>query len=106
MVTIAQIPHLAWPPRIGPDGTFETVGQDTVEEHRQAVELLLHTPLGGLIDTPRFGTPEQAFKTGGADISQLEATVERWEPRTRRTITRTELAALAQNVNVEVQANG
>lgn len=80
------MPHIAVPLRRvqRPDGSGQGLAlyeQDSPEEIDACVFAVLNTPLGHRIDLPEFGTPDQAFRRGGADLAAIERTLAVWEPR-------------------------
>lgn len=77
-----RIPHLSLPFRIV-DGAAAVNEQDSVEEIVDCVEAILRCPQGHRVELPDFGLADQAFAQSGADPQIVEATVNRWEPRTR-----------------------
>lgn len=100
---MADIEHLAWPPRLNAAGTtYETVEQDSPQEHAQAAALVLSTPRGTLIDNHAFGGPDLLFTTGGVDADQLRAALARWEPRIPATVQASLVEDLAQEIDVTV----
>jgi phage baseplate assembly protein W len=79
------VPHLAWPLRILPDGTFATVEQDTLDDVRQCIRVLLHTPRGARPLAPEVGVDDLAFS--GVDAPDLEQALMAAEPRAVVTVT-------------------
>jgi phage baseplate assembly protein W len=80
-----RVPHLAWPLTII-DGVLATVEQDTIEDVRQCVEVLLRTPAGARPLAPAIGLADPTF-TGGFDAPLVTAQLEEWEPRAALEIT-------------------
>lgn len=78
----ATVPHLAFPFRVAPGGSFAVVEQDTVDEVAQNVEVVVRTPVGDRIEIPEFGSRQLIFgEVGGDDVQQVLAAVTVWEPR-------------------------
>lgn len=82
--------------------------QDSDEDVDACVYAILATPLGHLTHLPEFGTPDQAFRQGGADLDELERCVEQWEDRADVAALRdsgrlAELAAGTDRVSVEIR---
>lgn len=74
-----RVPHLAYPLRLSA-GRLEVVEQDTVEDVRQCVYVLLRTPRGARPLAPDVGIDDPTF-TGGVDAPELAAELERQEER-------------------------
>jgi phage baseplate assembly protein W len=75
---MADVPHLAWPLRM--DGTsLADVEQDTIDDVRQCVNVLLHTPPGARPLAPDVGIEDLAF--AGVDGEVLAAQLEDQEDR-------------------------
>ena len=79
-----EIPHLRWPLRIA-DGQLQLVEQDTLEDVRQCVHLLLRTPLGARPLAPEVGIEDPTF-TAGVDADVLAGRLEEMEDRARITV--------------------
>lgn len=77
---MARVPHIAYPVRFVA-GQIVTVDQDSVDEVLQAVRSVLAYRPGQRTSVPDFGTPDQAFVEGGADLAVIREAIERWEPR-------------------------
>lgn len=75
-------PHLAWPLRRAADGSLAAVEQDTIDDVRRCVRVLLRTPLGARPLSPATGVPDPTF-SAGLDAAELEQTLtsEDNEPR-------------------------
>ena len=71
--------HLRLPLQLGPDGTFATVEEDSVEEIRQNVLVILRTRIGERLATPDLGVPDPTFR--GFDADQALDVVRAFEPR-------------------------
>lgn len=72
--------HIAYPVQLGPDGTFATLRQDTLDDIRQCVEIIIRTPIGTRRALPRFGVPRMEFVNNIPTAAVLEA-IYTWEPR-------------------------
>jgi phage baseplate assembly protein W len=94
------LPHLAVPLVIAPDGSFDIVQQDSVEEVAQSVSVLLGTQLGRRVMVPNYGTPDPTFTE--PDAHAIEQTITNWEPRAVPTVTVEIDDSGAANVNVAV----
>lgn len=79
--TFAEIPHLAIPFDITPDGREHLVEQGTVEEMRQHAETAARIQRGTLDADPAFGTSDQTFREGGVDAGRLAAELVECDPR-------------------------
>ncbi len=106
-----EIAHLAWPFRLtmGADlpgqvahAPLQLVEQDTIEDVRQSVRLLLRTPPGARPLAPEVGIDEPTF-TAGIDADVLAARLEELEPRAQVSVIAPPVdAAGAQVVQVQV----
>lgn len=76
---MAQIPHFRYPFTI--DGTAAVVEQDSLDEVTQCTYAVLATEAGARQEEPEFGCPDPAFLQFGADVEDMEAAVQQWEPR-------------------------
>lgn len=86
--------HLRLPVRIGPDGTFRTDAEDSVEEIRQNVLVILRTRLGERMATPGFGTSDPTFTGFDAAVAlDLVAVI---EPRADLSVVLQALSALGR----------
>lgn len=56
-----ELPHLAWPLRLDTTGALMEVEQDTLDDVRQCVRALLHTPRGSRPLAPDIGTEDLTF---------------------------------------------
>jgi phage baseplate assembly protein W len=79
------VPHLAWPLQILPDGTFATVEQDTFDDVRQCIRVLLNTLRGIRPLAPEVGVDDIAFS--GVDAHDLEQALMDAESRAVVTVT-------------------
>lgn len=75
----AQIPHFALPLRIGGDGRFAVLEQDSPDEIAQNVAVILATPEGSRAELPEFGAPRFDFTV--PDPAGVVAALAEWEPR-------------------------
>jgi phage baseplate assembly protein W len=75
---MAEVPHLAFPIRRGPNGHLAEVEQDSLDEIATCIVTILSYPLGSLPLEPTFGTAEQFT---GASIPELRTALAEWEPR-------------------------
>lgn len=85
MAEYPEIPHLAFPLRLTDSGSFAVVEQDTIDDVRQCVHVLLRTPLGVRPLAPEIGVEDPTFETG-IDGDVLAATLEEQEPRASVTV--------------------
>lgn len=81
-----DVPHYALPFRLGPDGSFATVEQGSIEEIEQCVANILRTIVGTWFDTPEFGVPDETFvqATPNPSAQVYIAAIEAQEPRARQ----------------------
>jgi len=94
---VTEIPHLAWPLRLGANGAFTLVEQDTHEDVKQCVRVLFNTPLGDRHLAPRTGLADPTFSSGlDPVLTEQVLTNDDNEPRARVTI-RTALALATGN---------
>lgn len=106
MATVPDQPqHLAYPLRLLADGTFETVEQDTLDDVRQCVQVLLNTPVGVRPLAPQVGIPDYTFQ--GVDPDELQELLEDQEDRAVITITTSDPAQTGddgeQSVIIDVE---
>lgn len=80
MTTARVIPRLAIPLRIS-GTTLATVEQDDPDDVAQCVYSVARTELGTRLERREFGVTSPLFRQGGADLSEIQAACERWEPR-------------------------
>lgn len=71
--------HLAFPIRLAAGGGLATVEQDSQEDIRQSVELLLRTRPGERRCVPGYGLPDPVF--GGLTEAEVLDVIEEWEDR-------------------------
>ena len=81
-----QVPHLAFPFRIGRDGAAVVLEQDTLDEIAQSVQVLMMTHEGDRLEVPDYGISDLVF-TVDPDLEAISAAVEEWEPRAVTRIT-------------------
>lgn len=74
------VPHLAFPLRQAADGGLAVVEQDTIDDVRQCVHVLLRTPIGARPLAPAVGVDDPTFSSG-VDGDELAARLEDQEPR-------------------------
>lgn len=80
MVGVAGVSeHIALPIRVGGNGGFVTVAEDSAQEIVQNVAVLLRTREGERLATPEFGTPDPVFT--GLDAEAALALIATTEPR-------------------------
>lgn len=94
------IPHLALPLTIGPDGSFNVLAQDTVEEVAQSVGVLLGTTLGERTMVPSYGVSDPDFTV--PDAGEIVQAISQWEPRADATVTISTDGSGTQTMNVDV----
>lgn len=82
-----------------------TVEQGTIDEVTQCVKAILKTQEGTREDKPKFGLPDQVFRTGGASLIEIRRAISEYEPRAS-ILTDEVLTGLLAEVNVEVMLNG
>lgn len=82
-------------------GRLVTVEQDTDAEIAQCVYALLATEPGQRVELPEYGLEDQAFREGGADLTEIRAEIEEWEPRAEA-LTDDEIDDLTDKVQVNV----
>ena len=100
-----SVPHLAIPLVLGPGGAFLTVQQDSLDDVRQSVEVLLGTQIGERIVTPSYGIPDLTY--GQIDPTEIAGLISQWEPRASATVTVTPQPDGSNAVTVNVSlANG
>lgn len=86
---MADPEHLAFPPRIAPDGQLATVPQDTLARARQDVLCVARTEQGTRTGRDNYGVPDTTF-TPGTDPAALEQLLEQHVPDADVTITEPE----------------
>lgn len=76
--------HFAMPFRfVATNGVTDavTVAQDSPEEVRTSIEVLLRCPLGFREELPEFGVPSPLFGQAPLSTDLIKRSVEQWEPR-------------------------
>jgi len=75
------VPKLSMPLRM--HGTsLATIEQDTQQDVAQGVYAVAATELGSREERRRdYGVTSPLFRQGGADLAEIQAAVDRWEPR-------------------------
>lgn len=86
-MTEPDLPQFAHPLRVV-GGAHVLVDQDSDAEVLDCVQRCLETPLGFPVDEPGFGLREQAMRRGGADLDEIAAALDDWEPRVTALIDR------------------
>lgn len=76
---MSGIPHLRIPMRVISDGTFETNGQNSLDDLAQCVQVLMLTEIGDRIEVPAYGVAPMLFSTVRPNL--VEDAIHRWEPR-------------------------
>ncbi len=98
---MAQVPHIKLPYTLTDAGTA-VVEQDSHEEIRQCVELILRTEVGSRIEVPEFGIEDLAFARSTDQIEQeVLRAVEEWEPRAGA-IADAEILEMSAKVGIEI----
>jgi phage baseplate assembly protein W len=80
-----RVPHLVFPLRQAPSGALAVLEQDTLDDVRQCVHVLMLTPLGYRPLAPEVGIADPTF-TAGIDAAELESQLEEQEARARVTV--------------------
>ncbi|HTU13701.1 MAG TPA: GPW/gp25 family protein [Solirubrobacterales bacterium] len=98
---MAHVPHIKLPLTFTDWGTA-VVEQDSAEEIRQCVELVLRTPTGSRVEVPEFGIDDLAFSRSTDRIEEeVLRAVDEWEPRARA-MADAEIFELSAKVGVEI----
>lgn len=98
---MAQVPHIKLPLTLTGSGT-SVVEQDSDEEIRQCVEMILRTQVGSRIEMPEFGIEDLAFSRSTDHIEEeVLRAVEEWEPRAGA-IANAEIFELSAKVGIEI----
>lgn len=74
-----DVPQWSYPMRLGVNGDFAEVEQDTLDDVRQSVYLLTRTPVGVRPLAPDIGLEDPTFTI--VDLDALAATLEEQEDR-------------------------
>jgi phage baseplate assembly protein W len=77
---MVDVPHFSFPFRMGVEGGFAVVEQDSPDEVVDCVEVLLRTPVGSREDLPEYGIEDPAFENE-PDIAGILDAIGDWEPR-------------------------
>lgn len=99
-----QIPKLSLPLRLGSEGRFATVEQDSGSEVAACVYAVLATPLGSRLEVPGYGIVDPTFDTLPLNLSESLAAISDWEPRANVQTTE-EIEAATERVSYGVQSN-
>ena len=97
------VPHLALPLTLGPNGSFNTIQQDTIEEVAQSVEVILGTPLGSRLQVPGFGVPDPVLTELSPSAHQIQQVIAQWEPRALTAVSITNNSAGTTQISVAVE---
>ena len=73
-------PHFARPFRLGTDGAFAVVEQDSIDDVMQCVEVLVSTEVGSREELPEYGISDPTFTTE-VNLSEISQAVDDWEDR-------------------------
>ena len=109
-----MIPHFAVPFRIvaGAAAVNEQDSLDDVVACSAAVLLYTKvtladgTQVGPCPELPAFGTPDQALRQNGADLAEITAALDTWEPRATETLAADTITDLVQTVHIQIGAQG
>lgn len=102
-----EIPHFSLPFRRDLNGRAVVVEQDSDEEIVDCVEVLLSTEKGSREEIPEYGIPDQVFRQNGADLAQIGASIDRWEPRAEHFLERDGyLIDMVDRVRVNIMESG
>jgi phage baseplate assembly protein W len=82
---MVDVPHFAFPLRLGRGGSFAVVEQDSVDDITQSVQVLLSTPVGSRIELPEYGVEALEFTTV-VDRASIVQAINDWEPRADVTV--------------------
>lgn len=77
---MAQHRILAFPFRLGRDGSVATVQQETIEGHSQQVAAYLLTNVGERPLVPGFGIVDPTFELDGLEEAEVRAAVAQFGP--------------------------
>lgn len=96
------LPHPAFPLRQAANGEIMEVEQDTIEDVRQCVHVLLRTPVGTRPLAPEVGVEDPTFSSS-VDPAELQAALQDDEPRADITVTAAPVDATGrQDITIEV----
>lgn len=99
MVTVADIPHFAFPFERDETGKVKVVEQDTVEHIISCENVIVRCPVGFRPERPDFGVPWPEYRQR-VDPGELMDSMRRLEPRS--TLSGSELRALHDAAQSEV----
>lgn len=74
------VPHFSFPFRLGSNGSFAVVEQDSPDEVGDCVQVLLSTPTGSRVELPEYGIDDPTF-TQSVDVPGILSAIDDWEPR-------------------------
>ncbi len=103
-----ETPQFALPFRLDRNGLdFEVVAQDSEDEVRSCVEVLIRTPLGFHDEEPDLGGRPEPFEEGDPDLQEIQSAIALWEPRADPIIEARPdwLDDLVSNINLEARVN-
>lgn len=98
-------PRLAYPFRIE-GGRAVQVEQDSEDDVRSAVEVLMRTRFGQRRDLPSYGTPDLTFTMGlqEEDLEVIRDLITQWEPRAEVEFTIVGEGTKEQTVEIQVRS--
>jgi phage baseplate assembly protein W len=102
-------PHFAFPFERDPaTGKVRVVEQDTPEHVMACENVIVRCPRGFRLDRPEFGWRFPQFRNVPVDVTELEAALQQFEPRSRARGSEYADAANAarRRISVEVSADG
>jgi hypothetical protein len=98
---LPEVPHLRWPLRLTPAGHLAQVEQDTLEDVRQCVAILVATPVGARPLAPEDGVEDPTFGPGWSPVA-LRRAIEAQEDRAAVDVQVTPLPLGEERVQVTV----
>lgn len=78
---MSTIPHFRLPLRLGADGSFDTMEQDSDEDVVQCIGVVVGTPTGTRPELPQFGVPRIEFSLAPVPLEMILGAIYTWEPR-------------------------
>lgn len=83
------------------------VEQDSEDDIRSRVEVLIRTPLGFFDEAPELGAQPGLFEEGGPDMDEILSSISQWEPDADALIEEQSdfLDALVSNIKIEARVN-
>lgn len=100
-----DVPQFAFPLRFA-GGQPVLVEQDTDDEVRDCVEVILRTRLRSRVDDPDMGISDPTFRAG-VDLDEIRDAIADREPRAVALIgTRIDVEQMVREISVEVAARG